>query len=239
MAEEKKEEKDTPEVSPPETKEETPKEETPAEAKAPETAEKPDKTPEVEPEEAPEEVPKEESPEEEEVEKQVPLSELQKERERRRQAEQAMFDTQQPQTPTDVPELEPDAQQAVSAVARQEAAQMYEQRRAGEFVRKHGTALQSDPLLDNTIKGIMADENRQGRYIDPFDALEQAKELLDSRLKPQVDKAKEESFKEGQSKAKEKAKAGAVGTSGPRPEVDPDKMSSDEYAKYYNLPRAN
>ena len=227
MAEEKDEVTETPQATPP-VEEQTPEVETP------EPAEKPEQTPEAETE-----AEVEETQPEVEVEKQVPLAELQKERERRRQAEEALFRSRQPQTPAPpTPELDPEVVPAVQNLVRSEAAVMLEQSKTADFQRKHATEL-ADPVLSGTTQRLIAEANAKNEYLDQEEALDQAKKLLDERLKPEVKKAKEESFEEGQEKAKEKGKAGVVGSSGPRPEVDESKMTSEEYAKYHNIPRAN
>jgi len=225
MAEEKKQETETPEVTPPVT-------EQTAEVETPEPAEKPEETPEVEAEEEVEA----ETPEPE-VDKQVPLSELQKERERRRQAEQALFNANTPQTPVE-PSLEPEAESAVRPVARQEAISAYREIRAQEFVRRH-PELANDPMLDGTVQKVIRDKGNQGFYIDPEDALVEAKALCDESFKTREQKTKDDSFKEGVKTQKVKQKAGAVGTSGPRQEVDESKMTSEEYAKYHSIPRVS
>ena len=97
----------------------------------------------------------------------------------------------------------------------------------------------ADPVLDGTVRKVIQDKAQQGFYIDPEDALVEAKTILDESFKTREQKTKDTSFKEGVKTQKQKAKAGAVGTSGPRQEIDESKMTSEEYAKYHNIPRTN
>jgi hypothetical protein len=94
-------------------------------------------------------------------------------------------------------------------------------------------------MLDGTVQKVIRDKGAQGFYIDPEDALVEARALCEESFKAREQKTKDESFKEGVKTQKVKAKAGAVGSSGPRPEVDESKMTSEEFAKYHNIPRAN
>ena len=221
MAEEETKEKTTPEAVPPADKQI-------AEVEPSETAEKPEETPE-------------EETEGQDV-KMVPLTELQKERERRRQLEEHLLTnppTETPQTSQfgdEAPQLEPDADTAVRIAARQEAAVEYEQRKATDFASKHKEEL-SDPLLASRVQSLIREANTKNQYIDQEQALSQAKKELNEWVNPQVKQAKSEGFEEGKQITKEKGKLGVIGETRPKEKVDPSKLSAKEYADYLNLPR--
>lgn len=105
-----------------------------------------------------------------------------------------------------------------------------EVRDAQQFVKIHAEDLK-DPIVDARTKDLI----RQG--VDREQALQQAKQELNSRIAPQVKEAQANGVKEGQILANKKEAMGAVGLPGSTDKVDPEKLSAAEYAKYYGLPR--
>ena len=69
---------------------------------------------------------------------------------------------------------------------------------AREFLAKHGSELQKDLILDGTVQTLMARERQAGRMFDHETVLNQAKEMLEARLKPAVKEASQSGFTEGQ-----------------------------------------
>lgn len=133
-----------------------------------------------------------------------------------------------------VPQLDPDSEVAVRATARQEWDEMERQK----FVSKHNAELTNDPILAGTIRELIARENKAGRMADREQVYEQAKKMLDEKIKPVATKAQTEGFKEGQEKAVQKTQAGAVGNPGYKePEQDDSQLSAAELAKKYDIPR--
>lgn len=136
-----------------------------------------------------------------------------------------------PQPQYDAPQLDPEAATAVEAIVERK----YEAKRAEDFARKYATEL-SDPIIRATVVDIIQNENRAGRRIDQEDALNQAKKLLDERLKPVVQDATKQAFNEGQNLGIAKLQNGAIGeTNQVAPVMDDDSLSSEEYARKYNL----
>lgn len=133
-----------------------------------------------------------------------------------------------------VPQLDPDSEAGVRAVARQEWDEMERQK----FVNKHDAELNNNPILAGTIRELIARENKVGRLADRETVYAQAKKMLDENIKPVVKSAQTEGFKEGQQKAIEKTQTGAVGsTSYKEPETDDSELSASDYAKKHNIPR--
>lgn len=140
----------------------------------------------------------------------------------------------QPAQTTETPQLDPESEAGVRAVARQEWDEMQRQ----SFVNKHQAELNSNPILAGTVRELIARENAVGRIADRESILTQAKAMLEETMKPVVKKVQTEAFNEGQSKAVEKSQAGAVGsTSYKELEIDDKQLSSAELAKKYNVPR--
>jgi len=112
-----------------------------------------------------------------------------------------------------------------------------EERKAIEFARKHAKELE-DPILDGAVRRIISDSNLRGQRVDQEEALSQAKEMLEKRLNPQVNKAEAQGFEEGQEVARKKQQASAVGDTGSKsvPKED-DELSAAEFAAKYNLVR--
>lgn len=133
----------------------------------------------------------------------------------------------------DVPELDPEADAAVTHKYRQ----LREEEKAAEFVRKHADDLKN-PIVRSLTKEIIAEHRQRGEYIDQEAALAQAKQTVAEQLKPQMQEAEDQAFQNGQALARTKQLHGAVGeTNRVNPKVDPDTMSAEDFARYYNLPR--
>jgi len=152
----------------------------------------------------------------------------------REQVSQIISSQPQVQTPQYQPtELDPDAALAVK--------QIYEQQKEVEFEAKHAKAFDADPLLraQYLVASQEAIKQANGRYIDRDSVFEAAKNLIDTRVNPKVEQAKQEGVKEGQDIAKTKQQLGAVGVPGKIPETSDDDLSPVEYAKKYNIPGAD
>jgi len=134
----------------------------------------------------------------------------------------------------EIPQLDPDSAAAVKAMLRQELQLELEARKSVEFAQEHADKLK-DPLLSARTRAIIAESNAVNQYIDPKVALIQAEKELDARIKPIVKEAQAEGMKEGEELTRNKGQLGAVGESGKQPDVDPDKLSAKEYAKYHGL----
>jgi hypothetical protein len=148
--------------------------------------------------------------------------------------ENAWLRSQQVQAPVEqTPELDPDSARAVNIMVEQKI----EERRTREFIAKHGTELQKDPILDGTVQALMARERQAGRLFDHETVLSQAKEMLEARLKPAVKEATQTGFQEGQQIAQQKEQTSGVGnTNYKAPALDDSQLSSEEYKKKYNIP---
>ena len=136
----------------------------------------------------------------------------------------------------EVPQLDPDSAAAVKAMLRQELQSEFETRKANEFARKHADELK-DRLLRATVQDIMSEARANQVYKDQEEALAEAKSLLSERIKPIQKEAQIEGVKQGEDLAQKKGEMGAIGESGPRPKVNPDDLSAEDYAKTLNIPR--
>lgn len=147
---------------------------------------------------------------------------------------------QEEQVPTGYPpELDETSAAAVDSIVQrrlQEREIQAEQRKIDKFIARHGDEL-NDPFLASRISSIISEANRQGKYVEHEEAFKQAKSELETRLKPRIDEAKNEGVKEGNYIAQQKEQLGAVGQSGKRETIDPNKLSAAEYAKFYGLNR--
>lgn len=125
----------------------------------------------------------------------------------------------------------------ISSIVDRRVQEKLEQERALEFARKHKDEL-ADPLLRGAVLIEIQEANGRGEYLDQETALANAKRALESRLSPKVEEASKESFKQGQDLSRKKEQAGAIGdTSVKTPAVDPENLTAEEYAAYYNLER--
>jgi hypothetical protein len=139
-----------------------------------------------------------------------------------------------PDPMTNTPQLDPESEAGVRAVARQEWDEIQRQ----SFLNKHGAELSKDPILAGTVRELIARENAQGRMADRESVLAQAKEMLDKSIKPVVKEAQTTAFREGQEKAILKGQTGAVGsTSYKEPSLDDSQLSAEEMRKKFNVPR--
>jgi hypothetical protein len=130
----------------------------------------------------------------------------------------------------ETPYLDPDSALAVDRLVEQKL----EQRKSQEFAAKHADELK-DPLLAARTSAIIKETNLRGGYVDPEVALVQAKQELDARIKPELKQAQAQGVEQGQELAQKKGELGAVGETGQRSKVDPNKLSSKEFAKYHGL----
>lgn len=136
--------------------------------------------------------------------------------------------------------LDPESAAAVKALFLQEQSRLAEQaeiRKAREFEEKHADEL-SDKVLSGTVLRLMQEARQNQTYLDQETALAQAKELLDSRIKPQVKEAQIQAEKVGSNIAQKKAELGRIGETPSNQKMNPEDLSSDEFAKYLNIPRA-
>jgi hypothetical protein len=149
--------------------------------------------------------------------------------------ENAWLRSQQVQAPIEQPPtLDEESARAVDYMVEKKI----EERRTREFIAKHGAELQKDPILDGTVQVLMARERKAGRLFDHETVLSQAKEMLESRLKPAVKEATQDGFQEGQKVAQQKEQTSGVGnTNYKAPQLDDSALSAAEYAKKYNIPR--
>lgn len=114
-----------------------------------------------------------------------------------------------------------------------------EQEKISDFTTKHAEELK-DPVLDGTVRRLLAEARDNRTYLDQEDALAQAKDLLDKRLNGQVKEASKDALAEGQELARRKAQAGAVGeTTIKAPVKDESQMSAKEWAEANGISRAN
>ena len=158
--------------------------------------------------------------------------------EKQRLAEENQFLRSQMSTPTvpemEVPQLDPESEAGVRAVARKEWDEMNRQ----SFINKYGNELKANKPLDTLVKGLIVENSGPGRVIDREGLMNQAKEILENQMKPVVKQAQTEGFKEGQEKAILKGQTGAVGsTSYKEPVLDDKELSAEELRKKYNVPR--
>lgn len=157
--------------------------------------------------------------------------------EKQRLAEENAFLRSQVAPPApmaDVPQLDPDSEAGVRAVARQEWDEMNRQ----NFINKYGNELKTNKPLDTIVRGLISQNSGPGRVIDREGILADAKKMLEETMKPAVKVAQTEGFKEGQDKAVLKGQTGAVGsTSYKEPVLDDKQLSASELAKKYNVPR--
>jgi len=109
-----------------------------------------------------------------------------------------------------------------------------ETEKAMEFVNKHQDELK-DPVLDGTVRRLIADKKANGELFDHEAILSEAKKLMEKQVRPQMKIAKTEGVEEGQEIARKKEQAGAIGEVGARDKVDPNKLSAEEFAKYNGL----
>jgi len=136
---------------------------------------------------------------------------------------------------TDIPELDDTSRMAVDHLVNKRL----EERVEADFQRKNKADL-SDKLVKTAYDAVIREKMESHvPYIDRDEALKEAKDLIDSRLKRDSMQAKIEGVEEGQKLAQQKQQLGAVGETGKAPEVSDDKLSATEFAKKYNIPVAN
>ena len=108
---------------------------------------------------------------------------------------------------------------------------------AQDFERKNSKVLE-DPILHGTVARLMQQARESGNYLNQEVALSQAQSMLDERLKPATKEAAAKGVAEGKEIAKKKEQAQPVGQTGKHQEVDPAKMSSEDFAKHMNIPHS-
>jgi len=139
-----------------------------------------------------------------------------------------------PAVGADIPDLDPDSARAVDFRVRAAITQD----RTNQFISKHGEELTKDPILAGTVGQLINREAGAGKSVDHESLLQEAKKMLEERIKPVVTEAKKEAFAEGTNIAKQKEQLGEMGSSNYRePEVDDKDLSAAELAKKYNIPR--
>jgi hypothetical protein len=171
----------------------------------------------------------------------VPYERFKEINDKYRDLEEQVSRIQAQQAPTpqyQAPSADPDTDSYVDARAEQKAKVIYERNEEARFDSKHAKEFDKDKLLRAAYILEVQDLMSKGRYVDRETALEQAKEVVEGRAKPIVAAAKQEGLKEGQDIAKTKQQLGAIGETGKQPELDDSKLSADEFAKKYNIPRA-
>ena len=163
---------------------------------------------------------------------------LQEKAELERALQQAMStpETGYPQTESvnTPPQLDPEVVPALDQYTVKKYAELRSAEKAVEFVNKHQDELK-DPVLDGTVRRLIAEKRMNGQDFDQEDILAEAYKLLEARTKPQIKDAKTEGVAEGKEIAHKKEQAGAVGETGAREKVDESKLSSKEYAEYHGL----
>jgi hypothetical protein len=112
-----------------------------------------------------------------------------------------------------------------------------EKEKAAEFVRKHKEEL-ADPVLDGTVRRLLAEAREKGEYLEQEAALDRAKKLVEERVKPKAEEARQEGFEQGNELARDKEKLGAIGEGAPRENVDATKLKAEEFAQFKGLPRS-
>jgi len=154
----------------------------------------------------------------------------------RDQLEELQIPSSPPSDLPDLPQLEPDSDLAVRAAAREEFNREYSRIKAAEFEQRNADDLK-DPLLASLTANLLFEERQKGNpYPDPDRALQNAKKMLEERLKPQIKKAELEGFKKGEDLTQKKGELGPVGEQGPRPKINLENLPAEEYAKKLNLP---
>ncbi len=128
------------------------------------------------------------------------------------------------------PQLDPESAQAVDRIVDDRI----ERKKATDFAHKHKDELK-DPILAGTVQRLLVNANQKGEYIDQEEAFTQAKKMLDERVKPQMKEAQSKGVEQGEDIAKKKGQLGAVGETGARPEVNPDDLDANEFAKHHGL----
>jgi len=131
-----------------------------------------------------------------------------------------------PPMSNEIPQLDPDSEAAVNVA--------WEKRKAAEFAQKHEKELK-DPVLAGTTLQIIRRANAEGKVIDQEAALSQAKKILDERVKPQANQAKQEGVEEGKEVTRKKEQAQAIGDTKEHPEIDENKLNAEEWAKHKGL----
>ena len=141
---------------------------------------------------------------------------------------------------TDIPGLDPEVVPALDKWyedRRLREVQEEEIKKARALQERHADELK-DPALSGIVLKLMSEARANQSYLDQEEALAQAKSLLDERVKSKVKEALTQGEATGAKIAQDRAKMGNVGETAPAQKINPDELSADEYAKYYNLPRA-
>lgn len=142
----------------------------------------------------------------------------------------------QAQTPAiEVPDLDEASAMAVDKIVNRRL----EERITADFERKNKDFF--DDRFNRTAFAAIVEEKiaKNVGYIDREEALREAKELIDSRLKKETTQAKETGVEEGQKIAEQKQQSVAVGESGTIPKTSEEELSPAEFAKLNNIPRAD
>lgn len=161
--------------------------------------------------------------------------ELERERTVSRQTS-ATHVTEQPAQPAQPVQFD---QETVLGI-KQVAAQMLEEQKVDAFLLKHGDELGSDPLLRGAVQLEIHEAKQRGEYIEHEVALSNARKTLDARLTARIEEATKQSLEKERTLSRRKEQAGAVGgTSQAAQDPDPDTLSAEEYAAYYNLDRSS
>lgn len=134
---------------------------------------------------------------------------------------------------SDIPELDEQSAMAVDHIVNKRL----EERLSAEFERKNKDVL-SDRLVKTAFEAVVREKmEKRVPYIDRDEALKEAQELIDSRLKKQQVQAKESGVEEGQKLAEQKQQLAPVGETGKFEEKSDDQLSAAEFAKKYGIPR--
>lgn len=134
--------------------------------------------------------------------------------------------------PIDIPELDEQSALAVDHLVNRRL----EERIEADFQRTHKEDL-SDKIVKAAYDAVIREKMQANvPYIDRSEALKEAKNLIDARLKREQSQAKNEGVEEGQKLAQQKQQMTAVGESGKTPVKADDQLTAAEYRKKYGIP---
>lgn len=145
-----------------------------------------------------------------------------------------------PQVPPTTATFDQETEVGIKSIVEQKLAEEKsrdEATKAMAWAQQHEEELK-DPLLRAAVAQEIREANGRNEYMDRDVALANAKEALEARLSTRIDDAKKEVTEENKQLSRQKQLAGAVGgTSKANPDVNPDDLSAEEYAEFYNIPR--
>jgi hypothetical protein len=140
----------------------------------------------------------------------------------------------------DIPQLDEESAKAVRLLVRQEREQEKIQEireKTNRFIAEHQQEL-SDDVLAGTLGRLINKAEGLGQPINHEALLQEAKSMLDARLKPMVKQAQIQTEQDVAKISQDKARMGQIGTTPSSSLVDEESLSADDWAKLHNIPRA-